>query len=166
MRLPFGKGRFVAALVLAMAAVACGGSGTAGTPSSSPSSQSATSKVMIKAKTATVDGKSEKVLADAKSGLTLYYFTPDKGGKVTCAGDCLVAWPPELLPSGMSRPTAAGGVPGPLGAVSSSSSMVATYKGWPLYTYEKDKDDGDVYGQNVGGKWFVAALDIPSATAG
>ena len=39
------------------------------------------------------------------------------------------------------------------------------YNGHPLYTYSKDGDSGDAYGQGVGGKWFVATPNLPTAAA-
>jgi predicted lipoprotein with Yx(FWY)xxD motif len=41
-----------------------------------------------------VADKQEAILVDSK-GLTLYYFTPDRGGTVTCTGACLQARPPH-----------------------------------------------------------------------
>jgi hypothetical protein len=39
------------------------------------------------------------------------------------------------------------------------------YNGHPLYTYSKDSDSGDAYGQGIGGKWFVATPDLAVAAA-
>lgn len=163
MRIPFGRAQLVVALVIGITAVACGGASTSSNPSSQPSP---TSNPVVKTKTANVNGKSQTVLADATSGLTLYYFTPDQGGKVTCTGQCAAIWPPLMLPTGVSRPSGGSGITGTLGTVSTPNGMQLTYKGWPLYTYQKDKDSSDVYGEGVGGKWFVAAVNIPSATSG
>jgi predicted lipoprotein with Yx(FWY)xxD motif len=161
MRTRLQRARLVVALVIGLAAVACGGASTSSNPAPSQSSPAP----VVKTKTASVSGKSETVLADTK-GLTLYYFTPDQGGKVTCTGACAANWPPTMLPSGVSRATGASGITGTLGTVTTPGGQQVTYNGWPLYTYVKDGDAGDVYGQGVGGKWFVAALNIPSATSG
>jgi predicted lipoprotein with Yx(FWY)xxD motif len=163
MRTRFRWAPLTVALVIGMAAVACGGTPTSST---SPPPASPAPKPVVKTKTATVAGKSETVLADAQKGLTLYYFTPDQGGKVTCTAQCAAAWPPLMLPSGVSKPTGSGGITGTLGTLSTPNGTQVTYNGWPLYTYAKDADAGDVYGQGVGGKWFVAALNIPAATEG
>jgi predicted lipoprotein with Yx(FWY)xxD motif len=37
------------------------------------------------------------------------------------------------------------------------------YNGHPLYTYIKDGDAADAYGQGIGGKWFVATADLAAA---
>jgi predicted lipoprotein with Yx(FWY)xxD motif len=66
---------------------ACGGgspssSGSSSTPAASAAAPSAAA--VVKTATATVAGKSETILTDAK-GMTLYYYTPDKGGNLTSA---------------------------------------------------------------------------------
>jgi predicted lipoprotein with Yx(FWY)xxD motif len=153
-------------LMLAAAAglmiMACGGTSTRSTPSSA--SKPKPPATLVETKTATVNGKSETVLANSK-GFTLYYFTPDRGGKVTCTGSCASLWPPLMLPAGQSKPTGPSSISAKLGTVSNpSGGTQVTYNGWPLYTYSKDTEPGDVYGQNVAGKWFVATPDTPSAT--
>jgi predicted lipoprotein with Yx(FWY)xxD motif len=150
----------IAGALLALAAVACGGTGTSSTPSASPSQAAAT----VKAASKSVGGKKESVLVGDK-GLTLYYYTPDKGGSVTCTGQCLVNWPPVLLPSGVTTPTGAKAVTGKLATVANpGGGTQVTYNGWPLYYFVKDKDGEDVYGQGVGGNWFVATPDLASAS--
>ena len=143
---------------------ACGGGGGSGTPASTSSAQTSSAPAYsVKLATKTVDGKSQAILVDAK-GMTLYYFTPDKGGTVTCTAACLQNWPPLLLPSGVSSPSADKGVTGKLGTVPNpQGGTQVTYNAWPLYYYAKDKDAGDVYGQGVGGKWFVVPPDLASS---
>ena len=154
----------VLALLIGLVAVACGGTSTP-SGSAARSSPSPAAKPVVTTKTITANGSSVTVLADPK-GMTLYYFTPDKGGNVTCSGTCLTAWPPLLLPSGTSKPTGGGGVTGTLGTVSASMGTVVTYNGWPLYTYAKDADKSDGYGDGAaGGKWLFAKPDIPVTTA-
>ena len=110
-----------------------------------------------------VADKAEAILVDSK-GLTLYYFTPDRGGTVTCTGACLQAWPPLLLPTGVTQPRGDGGVTGKLATVSNpEGGTQVSYNGWPLYYYAKDKDAEDVYGQGVGGKWYVVTPDLAPA---
>jgi predicted lipoprotein with Yx(FWY)xxD motif len=134
-------------------------------PATAPSQATATTSApTVKTATKSVAGKSEAILVDAK-GLTLYYFTPDKGGTVTCTGTCAQNWPPLRLQSGVSAPTAGAGVSGKLATVSNPEGGVQiTYNGWPLYYYFKDKDTEDTYGQGVGGKWFVVTPDLAPAT--
>ena len=154
----------VSVTLTAMVAVACGtssnSSGTAATPAPTP-----TPAPVMKTATAAVAGKSETILTDAK-GMTLYYYAPDKGaGKVTCTGACLQAWPPLLLPSGVTQPTAASGINGTLGLLASpNGGQQVTYNGWPLYTWVKDTAPGMTTGENVGGKWFVATPTVAPGT--
>jgi len=158
----FRRGSIVLASLAALVVAACGGSSSSGA-SSSAASPTAKAESTVKTASKTVAGKSETILVDAK-GITLYYFLSDKGGTVTCTAACLQAWPPLLLPSGTTSPTGASGVTGKLATVSNPAGAQVTYNGWPLYYYAKDKDDGDAYGQNVGGKWFVVPPDLASAT--
>jgi predicted lipoprotein with Yx(FWY)xxD motif len=152
----------VLALVVPLLAAACGGSSSSSTSSSSTATPSA--PPVVKTATATVAGKSEKILTNDK-GMTLYYYLPDKGGNVSCTGDCAAAWPPLLLPSGVSKPTGDKGATGKLGTVADpGGGTQVTYNGWPLYTWVKDKAAGDTTGQGVGGKWFVVTPDAPSAS--
>jgi predicted lipoprotein with Yx(FWY)xxD motif len=141
----------------AMAVVACGGTGGSATASPTPAATVMTA-------TATVDGASKTILVDSK-GMTLYYFTPDKGGKVTCKGACLAAWPALLLPAGTTQPSAGAGVTGTLATVANDEAKgtQVLYNNWPLYYYIKDKKPGDTTGQNVGGKWFVVPPDLASS---
>jgi len=100
------------------------------------------------------------VLVNSK-GLTLYMFVPEKDKSVTCVHACAAVWPPVFLPKG-AKAAAAGQVkasmlgsdPDPTGG------RVATYAGWPLYTYVADRAPGSVKGQALnlnGGLWYVLA---------
>jgi predicted lipoprotein with Yx(FWY)xxD motif len=141
---------------------ACGGSssGAASTPAPTP-----TPNPVVKTATAVVAGTSETILV-GENGMTLYYYTPDKGtGQANCIGACMQNWPPLLLPAGVTRPTGEKGVTGALGTVTSSAGgLQVTYKSWPLYFWVKDKAPGDTTGQNVGGKWFVVPPDVAPGT--
>ena len=149
--------------LVALLVAGCGGSSSSQTSNAaSPTPKAAVTTV--KTATKTVAGKSETILVDGK-GITLYYFTADKGGTVACTGACLQNWPPLLLPSGTSSPSGDSGVTGKLATVSNPVGTQVSYNGWPLYYYVKDKDNGDTYGQNVGGKWFVVTPDLASASA-
>jgi predicted lipoprotein with Yx(FWY)xxD motif len=90
-------------------------------------------------------------------GRTLYYFVPERGGRIVCTGQCTNAWPP-LFASSMA-PTAGTTLPGQLGIVARASSEQVTYNNWPLYTFAGDARPDQTNGQGVfgfGGKWFVA----------
>ncbi len=89
-------------------------------------------------------------LADPK-GMTLYTYTKDADNTSNCTGQCLVIWPAYTASS------KTGSYPAGVGVITrSDGSLQYTYKGMPLYYYEKDTAPGDVNGQNVGGVWFVA----------
>ena len=154
-RSPFVLSAAAAALV----AVACGGSSGSSGAASTP----APPAPVVKTATAVVDGKSETILV-GENGMTLYYFTPDKGaGKVTCTGTCLSNWPPLLVAPGVTKPTGEAGVTGTLGLIPNpNGGMQVTYNGWPLYFWIKDTNPGDTTGHKVAGKWFVVPPDVPS----
>ena len=93
------------------------------------------------------------ILTDA-DGHTLYLFTADAApGASNCNDQCAEAWPPLAPADAMTLPD---GVPGTLGTIDrADGSKQATYNDIPLYRYAKDDEEGDVYGQGAGGRWFV-----------
>jgi predicted lipoprotein with Yx(FWY)xxD motif len=84
------------------------------------------------------------------AGDTVYTLKPSK---VQCTAKCLKAWPPVLLPSGVTAATAGAGVDASkLGTVSTPAGDQITYGGKALYWYVKDKAPGQVKG-NIKDKW-------------
>ena len=138
---------------------ACGGAtvsnnnGTAASPSSS---------ALIHTQSMKVGDKNETVLKNTK-GLTLYYFTPDSATKIACTGTCASNWPPLVATS--DNPSSSPSLSGKLTVLDGPNGKQVLYNGHPLYTYSKDADSGDVYGQGIGGKWFVATPDLAAASA-
>ncbi len=90
------------------------------------------------------------------NGMTLYLFTNDSPNTPTCYATCATIWPP-LLTTGAP----AGGMgldASKLGtAMRTDGTTQVTYNGWPLYTYSKDNQPGDVNGERVAGSWFVVS---------
>jgi predicted lipoprotein with Yx(FWY)xxD motif len=107
------------------------------------------------------------VLTDSK-GMTLYYFLPEKGGKIgACDASCLKTWPPATV---TGSPTSSSGVTGTLGVVSITVSGVAenelTYNSWPLHRYAGDSGAGQINGQNIANVWFAAEPATTSSETG
>jgi predicted lipoprotein with Yx(FWY)xxD motif len=85
------------------------------------------------------------------SGMTLYTFDKDAGGKSVCNGACATNWPPLMAASG---------------ATASSDWSIVTrddgskqwaYKGRPLYTWAKDAKPGDKTGDGFASNaWHTA----------
>ena len=155
--------RIPGTIILGVAAVslaACGGTTSAGNGAAT----SASSSALIHTASIKIAGKTETVLKNAR-GLTLYYFTPDTATTVACTAGCASTWPPLLSPSG--SPTSSPALPGTLSVVNGPNGNQVLYNGHPLYTYSKDGDSGDAYGQGLFGKWFVVTPDLaaPSASA-
>lgn len=139
-----------------------GGSSAASTPP--PTSAPAAAGGPVKTATATVQGTSETILVNS-SGMTLYYYTPDKDAAVTCTGGCASVWPP--LTAGSTSPGPLSGVSGTFGSdPNPAGGSVVTYNGWPLYTYVKDSAPGQTSGQGVGGIWFVATPSLAANPTG
>lgn len=91
------------------------------------------------------------------AGRTLYYFLPERGGRVVCTGACTGAWP--VLFTTSAAPTANAALPGRLSIVMRAGGDQVTYNNWPLYTFVGDRGPDQTNGQGVfgfGGKWFVA----------
>ena len=135
----------------------------AGTPTSPGASTSPTASAAGTATTGTgaatvliADSSLGKVLTDGK-GMTLYTYNNDvaNNGKSAVSGGLLQAWPALTLASG--TPAKPSGLSGDLGTITrDDGSKQVTYKGLPLYTFQRDQKAGDVTGQNVAG--FVIAV--------
>jgi predicted lipoprotein with Yx(FWY)xxD motif len=150
----------VSTIGLAVALAACGG------PATSSGAGTGTSQsgggALIHTTSMKVGSKTETVLKVEK-GLTLYYFTPDSAGSVACTGGCATTWPPLISSSGALSSDPA--LQGSLTIVSGANGSQVAYKGHPLYTYSKDEDSGDAYGEGIGGKWFAATPDLAALAA-
>ena len=122
------------------------------TTQSASASASGGSTVLIGTKKAKKLGR---ILDAGPKHMTVYLFEADKGGKSTCTGACAGAWPPV---TGVGK-AASGAMPSDLGTISRpDGTKQVTYKGHPLYFFDKDKDDGDAYGQGskgFGADWYV-----------
>jgi predicted lipoprotein with Yx(FWY)xxD motif len=182
MRLVTGLRFLGLAAVMAIALAACGaastgpisstGSKTSPTPTASPTptptpmptatptpTPAPAASFEISAVVKTVGMKQEAVLS-GPSGMTLYYYTPDRGQSVTCTGSCAQAWPPLSLPAG-SKPVGGSGISGTFGSDSNpAGGSVVTYNGWPLYRYSGDMGTSATNGQGIGGVWFVATPNL------
>jgi predicted lipoprotein with Yx(FWY)xxD motif len=93
------------------------------------------------------------------AGNTVYILKPSK---VKCTAKCLKAWPPVLLPAGVTAPTAGPGVDASkLGTTAVTGGNQITYAGKPLYWYIKDKAPGQVKG-NIKDKWgkWIAVVTV------
>jgi len=119
-------------------------------PPSQPTTQGTVYTVSVT--TATVRGKREEILTDAR-GMALYYFTSDTPTKAACTGGCTKTWPPLLSES---TPTHAAGVSGKLSVVNGTNDRQVSYNGHLLYTYSGDTTPGQALGDGLFGKWFVA----------
>jgi predicted lipoprotein with Yx(FWY)xxD motif len=90
------------------------------------------------------------ILVDG-NGMTLYVFNNDAINTSSCAGKCLLIWPP------VSGNAVGQGLTGTLGTIQrADGSTQATYNGMPLYYYSADQKAGDVNGQGILGVWFAA----------
>ncbi len=111
------------------------------------------SSYVLRTAQAKVNGKAETILTDSQ-GSTLYYFTPDAPNKLACSGDCAQAWPPLISKSAV--PVADAPLSGALSTFNNANGNQVEYNGHLLYTFVKDAAPGQITGQGVGGKWFVA----------
>jgi len=123
-----------------------------GQPAATTPSANATRAALITTKH---HGKLGTVLAFGPKKLTVYLFEGDKGSASSCTGACAGVWPPVT-----GKPQAAAGAMGAdLGTITRSDGITqVTYKGHPLYTYVRDKDDGDAYGEAIksfGAEWYA-----------
>lgn len=89
-----------------------------------------------------------------QQGKTLYFFSSDVSGNSACTGNCLTNWPVFNVDLTSIDPTLTATDFGSI--TRADGTKQTTFKGWPLYTYSGDATAGDVKGENVGSKWFVA----------
>ncbi|MGH7686351.1 MAG: COG4315 family predicted lipoprotein [Candidatus Dormibacteria bacterium] len=175
------RGLVVALTVAAGGLAACGGSTAASeTPAGATSSSSAAATpaatpapTPAPAATVSVGNTSLGSVLTTPQGLTVYYFTPEKGSVVACTGGCAATWPPLKATGALTNPSGATGTLATV-ALGDGTSQV-TYNGWPLHTYSADTAPGQTNGQGIGGKWYVvtptlsanaAAVSTPSGQPG
>jgi predicted lipoprotein with Yx(FWY)xxD motif len=147
-------------VVGAVLLAACGGKGTTGTSGGGGTP----------AGHATVDTSSVSdlgtVIANAQ-GFTLYHLKTEVGGKIACTGSCTSVWPPLLLSSGSTSPTAGPGVTGHLATITRPDGGIqVTYDGLPLYRYSGDGAAGQANGQGIQNVWFAITPSGALAGAG
>jgi predicted lipoprotein with Yx(FWY)xxD motif len=162
-------------LVTALVAAGCGSANKSSTSSSSAAAPASTSSTSAAANNAYGSGsttaaaptatsvavttkqakKLGTVLAAGPKKLTVYLFEADKGPHSSCTGACASAWPPV---TGTAKVTGAA-MSADLGTITrADGTKQVTYKGHPLYFFEKDKDAGDAYGEAVkafGAEWYA-----------
>lgn len=97
-----------------------------------------------------------RVLFDSR-GRALYAFTADRGGRSSCFGACLAAWPAYVVRGGVRA--GAGTNRRLLATVARrNGSRQVTYNGRPLYYYVGDRRPGQILCQDVfefGGLWLI-----------
>jgi predicted lipoprotein with Yx(FWY)xxD motif len=83
------------------------------------------------------------------SGMTLYTFDKDAGGKSACNGPCAANWPP-LMAAADAKPSGDWTI-----IARDDGSKQWAYKGKPLYAWSKDQKPGDMTGDGFNGAWHV-----------
>ena len=98
----------------------------------------------------TGDSSKGKVLTNS-TGMTLYTFDKDAGGKSACNGTCAENWP-ALLASDIDKASGAWSI-----ITRDDGKKMWAYKGRPLYTWKNDKAPGDITGDGfANGAWHIA----------
>jgi predicted lipoprotein with Yx(FWY)xxD motif len=83
------------------------------------------------------------------SGMTLYTFDKDAGGKSMCNGPCTANWPPVTAAADAKAK-------GDWTIITrDDGSKQWAYKGKPVYTWSKDAKPGDTTGDNFNSAWHV-----------
>jgi predicted lipoprotein with Yx(FWY)xxD motif len=129
----------------------------ASTPTQSAAASTSTAAAAPGVAVTTKKSKLGTILAAGPKHLTVYLFEADKGTSSSCSGACAKAWSPVTT---AGQPTVSGGaVSADLGTtMRPDGTKQITYKGHPLYFFEKDEDSGDAYGQAsqaFGAGWYV-----------
>jgi len=83
------------------------------------------------------------------SGMTLYTFDKDDGGKSMCNGPCAANWLPAMAGADAKAK-------GDWTVITrDDGSKQWAYKGKPVYTWSKDAKPGDMTGDNFNNAWHV-----------
>ncbi|TGB14372.1 hypothetical protein [Streptomyces sp. MZ04] len=138
-----------AAAVLALTASGCGDSG-GGSGDKSSGGDTKSSATL----TATKVDKVGTVVTNSK-GYVLYRFDEDtaKPSKSNCNDNCAKVWPATPAPG---KVTVKGIDKALVGTVTrDDGTKQLTLDGWPLYTYAKDDEPREAYGQGVDGTWYA-----------
>ncbi|MBI4884189.1 MAG: hypothetical protein HY826_09060 [Actinobacteria bacterium] len=105
---------------------------------------------------ALADSDLGQILVDG-AGNTLYLFTSDSAGTVTCTGGCAGAWPGLAADDEL---TVGDGLDDSMfSTVAGDSGPQLAFNGHPLYHFSGDSAAGDTNGQGSGGVWFVVGAD-------
>jgi len=104
------------------------------------------------------------VLASS-TGLTLYRYTVDPAGEVTCTGACAKAWPPMLLPKGVTHIKVPHGVKGLTVRKVHGGRLQVFFHNQALYTFVSDTKKGQDTGQGVENEWYAVLADGKSSAA-
>lgn len=91
------------------------------------------------------------------NGRAIYIFLNDTNGVSACEGNCLVNWPPVLVPAADSMPTLPEGMDAALlGTIERpDGTFQLTFNGWPLYYFVGDTGEGMTTGQAQGEVWYL-----------
>jgi predicted lipoprotein with Yx(FWY)xxD motif len=152
--------RILLGVGVGVAVVGAGAGFAAASSSSSPVTKTAQTSfapagsATINVTSASVAGKSEQILVDAK-GLPLYTYAPDTATTSHVSGGLAALWPPLVSTS----PTESGAT-GTLSVVTDSNGHQVQYNGHFLYTFVDDTP-GHVTGQGV--QNFFVATPGPSS---
>ena len=161
----------ITAIAIAAAATIGGISAAVATSSSTPSPAAASrpatgstnrgqqpaSLATVQTTSATVQGRTETILVDAK-GLPLYIYQPDTPTTSYVTGQLAALWPPVVT----ATPTARGAT-GTVTSVPTTNGHQVAYNGHFLYTFIEDSP-GHVTGQGVQ-NFFIATPDLGAGTS-
>ena len=161
----------IAAIAIAAAATIGGISAAVATGSSTPSPAAASrpatgstnggqqpaSLATVQTASATVQGRTETILADAK-GLPLYIYKPDTPTTSQVTGQLAALWPPVMAATPTLR-----GATGTVTSVPTTNGHQVAYNGHFVYTFIEDSP-GHVTGQGVQ-NFFIATPDLGAGTS-
>jgi predicted lipoprotein with Yx(FWY)xxD motif len=131
-------------------------SSSSAAPRATQTSSAPAGSATINVTSASVGGKPEQILVDAR-GLPLYTYRPDTATTSHVSGGLAALWPPLVSTS----PTASG-APGALTVLTDSNGHQVQYNKHFLYTFVSDSP-GHVTGQGVQ-NFFVATPGPSSGT--
>jgi predicted lipoprotein with Yx(FWY)xxD motif len=154
-------GRTRAALMLCAAALAVG-TLALGALASSPPASAISSARTLTIRTVTIPRIGTVLATD--SGHTLYHYSGDPAGKVTCTAVCAKLWPPLLLPKGVTHLKAAHGVKGFSVARVQGGRLEVFFHHEALYTFVSDAKKGQARGQGVENEWFAVLSNGKSSS--